>query len=252
MKTSNDFIYGINPVVELLKGTPERIDKIFVRKNATLKKFDLIQSLASDYKIAINQVPVEKLDELAERKNHQGIVAAVSAVVYKNFTEWIDLIEIGNDTAVLLLDEIEDPQNLGAILRTAAAAGIDAVLVPKHRQAPVSGTVMKISAGTAGRIPIVRIGNANQTILELKDHGFWIAGLEQSGETSIWGQKYDVPMVFIIGNEGRGMRKKTTEHCDFLLSVPMQNDVESLNASVSAALICYEWRRQKEFEKQGD
>lgn len=250
METSNEFVYGLNPVIELLKRSPERIDKIFVRKNASLNKFDIIQKLASENKIAINQVPVEKLNELAEQKNHQGVVASVSSIVYRNFTEWIDSIGIDNNTAVLLLDEIEDPHNLGAILRTAAAAGIDAVLVPKHRQAPVSATVMKISAGTAGRIPIVRIGNVNQAIAKLKDYGFWIAGLGQSGDTTIWGQVYDVPMVFVIGNEGRGMRMKTTEHCDFLLSVPMQNDVESLNASVSTALICYEWRRQKESEKQ--
>ena len=165
---------------------------------------------------------------------------------YQNFTNWIDELTPDSNSAILLLDEIEDPHNLGAILRTAAAAGIAAVLVPKHRQAPVSATVMKTSAGTAGRIPIVRIGNLNQTILELKDMGFWIAGLDQNADSRIWDQTYDVPMAFIIGNEGRGMRKKTSEHCDFLLSIPMKNDVESLNASVSASLVCYEWRRQKE------
>lgn len=246
MATSNDIIYGINPVLEQLKTSPERIDKIYIRKNTTIKNFEEIQNLASDNRIPIINVPGSKISELAGDVNSQGIVASVSQIRYQNFTNWIDELTPDSNSAILLLDEIEDPHNLGAILRTAAAAGIAAVLVPKHRQAPVSATVMKTSAGTAGRIPIVRIGNLNQTILELKDMGFWIAGLDQNADSRIWDQTYDVPMAFIIGNEGRGMRKKTSEHCDFLLSIPMKNDVESLNASVSASLVCYEWRRQKE------
>jgi 23S rRNA (guanosine2251-2'-O)-methyltransferase len=137
----------------------------------------------------------------------------------------------------------------GQFLRTAAAAGIGAVIVPKHRQAPVNAAVFKTSAGTAGRIPIVRAVNLNQAILSLKENKFWIAGLDMEGDT-IWNHTFDVPMAFVIGNEGRGMRKKTGEHCDFLLSLPMFNNVESLNASVSAALVCYEWRRQKMYAKK--
>lgn len=250
MATSNDIIYGINPVLEQLKSSPEKIDKIYIRKNTTIKNFETIQNLASDNRIPIIDVPGSKISELAGDVNSQGIVASVSRIRYQNFTNWIDELKTDSNTAILLLAEIEDPHNLGAILRTAAAAGIAAVLVPKHRQAPVSAIVMKTSAGTAGRIPIVRIGNLNQTISELKDLGFWVAGLDQNADSRIWDQTYDVPMAFIIGNEGRGMRKKTSEHCDFLLSIPMKNDVESLNASVSASLVCYEWRRQKEITKK--
>ena len=189
-------------------------------------------------------VPGSKLYELVGSVNDQGVVAAVSHAEYIDFEEWLEEVEPNPDTAVLLLDEIEDPHNFGAILRTAAAAGISAVIVPKHRQAPVNAAVFKTSAGTAGRIPIVRAVNLNQAILSLKENKFWIAGLDMEGET-IWNHTFDVPMAFVIGNEGRGMRKKTGEHCDFLLSLPMFNNVESLNASVSAALVCYEWRRQK-------
>ncbi len=183
------------------------------------------------------------------RVNDQGVVAAISRVSYLEFEEWMESVEPDADTAILLLDEIEDPHNFGAILRTAAAAGISAVIVPKHRQAPVSDAVFKTSAGTAGRIPVVRAVNLNQAILTLKENKFWIAGLDMKGET-IWDQTFDVPMAFVIGNEGRGMRKKTGEHCDFLLSFPMFNHVESLNASVSAALVCYEWRRQRMISKK--
>jgi 23S rRNA (guanosine2251-2'-O)-methyltransferase len=172
-------------------------------------------------------------------------VASISRATYQEFEEWMVKIQPDKHTAVLLLDEIEDPHNFGAILRTAAASGMSAVIVPKHRQAPVNATVFKTSAGTAGIIPIVRAVNLNQAILTLKDNSFWIAGLSMESDSNIWDQTYDVPMAFVVGNEGRGMRKKTGEHCDFLLNIPMFNGVESLNASVSASLVCYEWRRQQ-------
>lgn len=244
-ENSNSFIYGKNPVEEQLRTSPERIDKIYIKRNLKGPAVSSIKEHASKNRIPVTEVPGQKLFELVGNVNDQGVVASISMAVYKEFEEWIDTITPDTDTAVLLLDEIEDPHNFGAILRTAAAAGMDAIIVPKHRQAPVNATVFKTSAGTAGRIPIVRAVNLNQAILSLKEHSFWIAGLDQNAETLLWEQTFDVPMGFVIGNEGHGMRKKTGEHCDFLLSVPMQNGVESLNASVSAALVCYEWRRQK-------
>ncbi|REL33375.1 23S rRNA (guanosine(2251)-2'-O)-methyltransferase RlmB [Rhodohalobacter sp. SW132] len=241
----NKYAYGIKPIDELLTNDPSSVDKIYVRDNLSGNNVHSIFNRASDHKIPVTRVPPSKLFDLVGDVNHQGVVAAISEITYIEFEDWLIDITPTPQTAVLCLDEIEDPHNFGAILRTAAAAGITAVIVPKHRQAPVNATVMKTSAGTAGRIPIVRAVNLNQAILTLKENKFWIAGLDQNAETTIWNQKYDVPMAFVIGNEGRGMRKKTGEHCDFLLSLPMHNDVESLNASVSAALVCYEWRRQK-------
>ncbi len=241
----NKYIYGMKPAKEILENEPERVDKIFVRNNLSDQQLHTIYNRASDHRIPVTKVPESKLVDLVGKVNHQGIVAGISEVEYLEFEEWLEQLEPDNQTAVLCLDEIEDPHNFGAILRTAAAAGINAVIVPKHRQAPVNATVFKTSAGTAGRIPIVRAVNLNQAILSLKDNRFWIAGLEQNAETNLWDQKFDTPMAFVIGNEGRGIRKKTGEHCDFLLSLPMANNVESLNASVSAALVCYEWRRQK-------
>lgn len=245
MNTSTQFIFGIHPVEEQLRTQPENIDKIYVRKQLGGRTISAIFDLASQNRIPITEVPASKLVDLVGDVNHQGIAAAIAEVPYEEFDDWLDTVEITSTTAVLLLDEIEDPHNFGAILRTAAAAGIAAVIVPKHRQAPVNATVFKTSAGTAGRIPIVRAVNLNQAILTLKENRFWIAGLDQNAGQTIWEQTYDVPMAFVIGNEGRGMRKKTGEHCDFLLSLPMANGVESLNASVTAALMCYEWRRQQ-------
>lgn len=245
MDESNEFIYGRNPVEELLQNRADQVEKIYINKKLNKQSFSTILSLASSNRVPVVDVPGSKLYELVGRVNDQGVVAAISQIQYEEFEEWLERIDPDQNTGILLLDEIEDPHNFGAILRTAAASGMDAVIVPKHRQAPVSAAVYKTSAGTAGRIPIVRAVNLNQAILKLKENKFWIAGLDMDGDSLLWEQKFDVPMAFVIGNEGRGMRQKTGEHCDFLLSIPMYNGVESLNASVSAALVCYEWRRQK-------
>ncbi|WP_237854543.1 23S rRNA (guanosine(2251)-2'-O)-methyltransferase RlmB [Rhodohalobacter sulfatireducens] len=245
MDESNEFIYGRNPVEELLKNRADEVEKIYINRKLNKQTFSTILSLASDNRVPVAEVPGSKLYELVGKVNDQGIVAAISQIQYEEFEDWLERIEPNQNTGILLLDEIEDPHNFGAILRTAAASGMDAVIVPKHRQAPVSAAAYKTSAGTAGRIPIVRAVNLNQAILKLKDNKFWIAGLDMDGDSLLWEQTFDVPMAFVIGNEGRGMRQKTGEHCDFLLSIPMYNGVESLNASVSAALVCYEWRRQK-------
>lgn len=245
MQNSNQYIYGRKPVEEQLLTSPEKISKLYVKRDLRGSDVTKITSLASKNRVPVVEVPGNKLFELVGNVNDQGIVAAISETEYLEFESWLESVEPDQNTAILLLDEIEDPHNFGAILRTAAAAGISAVIVPKHRQAPVNAAVFKTSAGTAGRIPIVRAVNLNQAILSLKENKFWIAGLDQNSDTMVWDQSYDVPMAFVIGNEGRGMRKKTGEHCDFLLSLPMMNKVESLNASVSAALVCYEWRRQQ-------
>jgi 23S rRNA (guanosine2251-2'-O)-methyltransferase len=168
----------------------------------------------------------------------------MSPVEYKSLGEWLDKIDTSGYPAALLLDGIEDPRNVGAVLRSAAAADISGVLVPKHRQAHINAAVYKSSAGTAGNIPIVRAGNLNQTILKLKDAGFWIAGIDQHADQNFWDLEVDRPLAFVIGSESAGIHKKTLENCDFSFSIPMANQVESLNASVSAALVSYEWRRK--------
>lgn len=244
MSISNAYIFGRNPLIEHLKNEPEKIEKIFLRDNLHGPFPEKIKHSASQNRIPVSFVPAKKLFDLVGNVNDQGAVALISPVSYLDFHEWLENFNINSDSAILILDEIEDPHNFGAILRSAVAAGISAVLVPKHRQSPVNAVVFKTSAGTAGRIPIVRVGNLNQAILELKQHKFWIAGLDQNADKTIWEMDTTIPLAFVIGSEGEGIRKKTTEHCDFLYKIPMKNDVESLNASVSAGLICYEWRRQ--------
>ncbi|HET6527843.1 MAG TPA: 23S rRNA (guanosine(2251)-2'-O)-methyltransferase RlmB [Balneolaceae bacterium] len=244
-KDANTYIYGRNPIEEALKAEAERIEKIFVRDTLHDAQLSAIFDLASQHRIPISHVPGSKLFDFVGKVNDQGVVALMSAITYQDFGNWLDSVDVAGYPAILLLNEIEDPGNLGAILRTAAAAGMEAVLVPKHRQAPVSPAVFKASAGTAGKIPIVRVGNFNQAILKLKDKGFWIAGLDMAGDQNLWNLEIDRPFAFVIGNEGSGIRQKTLEHCDYKMKIAMENGVESLNASVSAALVCYEWRRKK-------
>jgi 23S rRNA (guanosine2251-2'-O)-methyltransferase len=246
MKDSNLHIYGRNPVTEQLTQQPDRVEKVFVRNSIKDQQISDIMNLCSRHRIPVVHVPGKKLYDLVGSVNDQGVVAMLSAVSYEDFGDWIASVDTSNYPAVLLLDGIEDPHNMGAILRSAAAAGIEAVLVPKHGQAPVNATVFKTSAGTAGRIPIVRMGNTNQTIMELKDAGFWIGGLADAPEAeTLWSVPMDRAMVFIVGSEGSGIRQKTLEHCDYTIRIPMDHQVESLNASVSAALISYEWKRRR-------
>lgn len=243
---TNNFIYGRNPIEEALRNEAERIEKIFVRKSVRNSQLTDLFDLASQHRIPISHVPGSKLHQLVGDVNDQGVVAQMSKISYEDLETWLDTVDTSTYPAVLLIDEITDPGNLGAILRTAAAAGISAVLVPKHRQAPINATVYKTSAGTAGRIPVVRAGNLNQAIMKLKDEGFWIGGLDMGGDQLLWDLEVDRPLAFVVGNEESGISQKTLEHCDYTFRIPMKNDVESLNASVSAALLCYEWNRKSE------
>lgn len=240
----NIYIYGKNAVEEALQ-SKQSVEKIYIRRNLPDTHFGSVINLASNHRVPVSHVPGTKLYDYVGKVNDQGIVALMSAVTYHDFEDWIEEVDMETYPGILLLNEIEDAGNLGAILRTAAAAGLEAVIVPKHRQAPVSPLVYKTSAGTAGRIPIVRVVNLNQAILKLKERGFWITGLDMKGKQPLWDLEIDRPLAFVIGNEGSGIRKKTLEHCDYTFKIPMQNRVESLNASVSAALICYEWARKK-------
>ncbi len=242
---NNLYIYGRKPVLEALQHRADEIDKIYIRNNIKSSDLSDITGLISKNSISLAWVPQIKIEKLVGRVNSQGVVALLSAVKYTDFFEWIQELNQSNNPAVLLLDGIEDPHNLGAILRTAAAAGIAAVIVPGQGQAPVNATVFKTSAGTAGRIPIIRVHDTNQGIKDLSAAGFEIVGLSGTTKKTIWEKAVTKPIAFIIGNEGAGIHERTLKKCDDLVSLPMENGVESLNASVSAALVCYEWMRKK-------
>lgn len=244
-KSENFYIYGKKPIEEALTEKAKQFDKIFVKNSISPNTYKNILDAASKNHIPLVSVPDAKLLGLVGRVNHQGFVAQVSKIEYTNFFDWIETQDLSTNPAVLLLDGIEDPHNLGAILRTAAAAGIAAVIVPTQGQAPVNATVFKTSAGTAGRIPVIRVHDTNQGFKDLKLAGFSIIALDTSAEQTMWEVEFDTPIAFLVGNEGKGVSKSMLKNADQLMRFPMEHNVESLNASVSAALVSYEWRRRR-------
>ncbi len=216
MAQNDIYIYGRHAVEEALQNAPHAVSKV---------PFD-IKSLPK---------------EVAEA-NHQGYIARVDiGKLMRPYKEFMSELEVTPDTAIAVLGELQDPQNVGAVIRSAVALGISAILVPEHNQAPITGTVVKVSAGMVFRIPIVSVGNINTTLRDLKDKGFWIYGLDETATQLITEEKFDAPTVFVLGNEATGIREKTREVCDILLSIPMSPKCESLNAATSGAIAFYAW-----------
>ncbi|MFY0696444.1 MAG: 23S rRNA (guanosine(2251)-2'-O)-methyltransferase RlmB [Balneola sp.] len=244
-KTDNIYIYGRNPIIEALINRPNEVEKVFIKNSIQLNSIDGLADLISKNSIPVSKVPQIKIQNLVGRVNDQGIVALLSQISYANFFDWVSELDLESNPAVVLLDGIEDPYNFGAILRSAVAAGISAVLVPTQKQAPVNATVFKTSSGTAGRIPIIRVHDINQGIKDLELAGFKIFGLDGNSKRSFWETEFNTPTAFLIGNEGEGIDRKILKKTSETLRIPMVNNVESLNASVSAALICYEWARKR-------
>jgi len=243
--SENFFVYGRNPVEEVLQNRAEEVDKIFVKNNLKTSSYQQINILSQENGVPLVKVPGAKIYKLVGKVNDQGVVAQLSAAKYTDFFEWVETLVLSKNPAVLLLHGIEDPHNFGAILRSAAAAGIEAVIIPMQNQAPVNATVFKTSAGTAGRIPIIRVHDLNQAFKDLKATGFTMVGLDGNAKRNLWEAELDQPIAFLIGSEGEGIHPANLKRCDFSVSIPMEHNVESLNASVSAALVSYEWKRRK-------
>jgi len=239
-------VYGVNPVTEILNSSGAgSVTRIFLQESLTKPVIQEIRSFAKENKITLSMVPNKYLKNLVGDVAHQGVVAVIRSFEYAPFSEWLEEIDLSTNPCVLLLDEVQDPHNVGAMIRSAAAFGLAGVIVPTHRQAPVTNAVFKSSAGTIMHIPVVKVSNVNQTLKALKKAGFWITGIHQGGQTKISEHKFDEPTVLVIGNEGYGIRDKTLELCDFTLSIPLVSSVESLNAGVSTGIACYEWSRQR-------
>lgn len=241
-------VYGRKAVLEYLQHKAKHIRKLYLKQQLQGRGIRELEELASQHRIPVQRVPGRKLADLVGTVNDQGIVAAITPAGYLELEDWLLDTDIGRNPVILALDEIEDPHNFGAVVRTALASGMDAVLVSKHRQATISGGVMKASAGTILRMPVIRVVNLNQALIKLKKAGFWVCGTDMQGSCDFRTQDYRMPLVVIIGSEEKGIRKKTRDHCDMLVHIPMKNCVESLNASVSGALICYEIFRQREVQ----
>jgi 23S rRNA (guanosine2251-2'-O)-methyltransferase len=241
----SDKIFGRNPVLEALKGD-RSINKLIIAKGTTGGSLSEIRAKALAKKIPIQEVERTNLDSLAEGANHQGVMALVAA---RDYVEVEDILAIakqkGEDPLILLLDEIEDPHNLGAILRSADGAGAHGVIIPKRRSASLTETVAKASAGAVEYVPVARVSNIAQTIEALKQQGIWIVGADALGDKVYWEQDMTGPLGIVVGSEGKGIGRLIKEKCDFLVGIPMKGKISSLNASVATSLILFEILRQR-------
>jgi len=237
-----DKLFGRNAVLEAIKSGNRTINKILISKTAHGSSISEIIKLAKMKGIVINNVPPEKLDKF-EQENTQGVVAEVSSTNYVELEDLIDTVKNKQNGLLLLLDSIEDPHNLGAIIRNAVCFGVDGVIIPKWRSATVNETVERTSAGAIEHIKIARVTNSSQAILKLKDNGFWVLGAE-NGNNSITDTKIPFPAVLIMGSEGFGIHQKIKEKCDFVITIPQKNTISSLNVSCASAVILYEISKQ--------
>jgi 23S rRNA (guanosine2251-2'-O)-methyltransferase len=241
---SQDYIIGRNPVIEVLKSSRD-INKIWVAENSLKGQAQQITKLAKERGVTINFVPKKKIDQMVEG-NHQGVVAQVAAYEYVHVDDILNIAEKrGELPFLLLLDEIEDPHNLGSIMRTADAVGAHGIVIPKRRAVGLTATVAKASTGAIEHIPVARVTNMARTIEDLKERGIWIVGTDAKGADDYRNLDGKMPLALIIGSEGKGIGRLIKEKCDFLIKMPMVGHVTSLNASVAGSLLMYEVYRKR-------
>ncbi|HYO80879.1 MAG TPA: 23S rRNA (guanosine(2251)-2'-O)-methyltransferase RlmB [Bryobacteraceae bacterium] len=231
-------LIGIHPVREALKsGRP--IDRVLVAKGAGGQRIQEIADLCRERRVSLRFEPRPTLDRAATGQPHQGVIAYGAASQYVALDQIPEAADL-----VLILDGVEDPHNLGAIIRTASAAGAQAVLVPERRAAGLTDTVAKAAAGALEYLPVVRIGNVNRAMDDLKKRGFWIYGLDERGEQHHDEVEYNLPTALVLGGEGHGLHQLVRENCDVLVRIPMSGPIPSLNVSVAAGVVLFEWKRR--------
>lgn len=238
-----DIVAGRNAVLELLKSDKD-INKIYIERGERHGSINEIIARAKEKRVVLVEVDEEKLDNMAE--NHQSVVAVVPPF---NYCEIEDILQVAKDKNedpfVIILDGIEDPHNLGSIIRTAETAGVHGIIIPKRRNVAVNSTVSKVSTGATTYMKIARVNNLNETIRKLKDAGLWVIGTDGDADTLYYNQDLKGPLAIIIGSEGNGMSKLVKENSDILIKIPMKGKITSLNASVSAGIVMYEAVKQR-------
>lgn len=241
-ESSAEVICGRNPVTEALK-SGANLDTIYI--NGEGGSLNVIRRLAKEKGVVVKDALDAKLSKLSGGASHQGVVAIGACAEYVTIDDILAVSEKkGTKPFIIICDEIEDPHNLGAIIRTAETSGADGIIIPKRRSAGLNATVFKTSAGAASYVPVARVSNLASAIDELKERGVWIYGTDMEGET--WCQTdLTGPVALVVGNEGKGMGRLVREKCDFILSLPMSGNIQSLNASVAAGIVMYEVNRQR-------
>jgi len=251
---SNNFCRGRKPVLDLLTKTPERCSKLLIANNVRPPFLDEILQAARDSNVTYQIVAPEALDKISGGERHQGVICKLTEDKPLELEEFLKIFNEDKDkknknspALLIILDHIEDPHNLGAIIRSAEAGGASGVIFAKRRSAVPNDTVIKISAGASLRVPLIQVSNITNAIERLKELNFWVAGLSEKSEKSIWSEKLPERCVLVVGAEGSGISRLVIEHCDLLVKIPIKNEgVGSLNASVAAALGIFEWARNFE------
>ncbi|MGM0558943.1 MAG: 23S rRNA (guanosine(2251)-2'-O)-methyltransferase RlmB [Myxococcota bacterium] len=237
-------IYGIHPVEELLKVAPDRVTKVYASDPGS-QSMETIRSLVAEADALIEPAGDDRLDEMAHGGNHQGVVVEATPFQYVELDDLVAQTAEQSRACVVVLDQVQDPQNLGAILRSAAAMGVDGVVIPKDRAAGVTAAVVRASSGQAYRVPVAQITNVARTVDRLKEHGYWSVGADMNaGSQDVWDIDFDMKTALVIGSESQGIRRLVSEKCDLHARIPMEPGVESLNAAAAATVMFYEIRRQ--------
>ena len=243
----SDIAFGIHAVDSLLRRAPQRILALFVQTDRNDKRIQSLLTLAKNQGVSVTRVPKSDLDaQVAER--HQGVVAVIEPASSEGNLSERDLVAYVSGVErplVLVLDGVTDPHNLGACLRSADAAGVHVVVVPKDNSAELNATARKVASGAAEAIPLVRVTNLARTLNALKEAGLWVVGTTGEADTVLYDQDLTLPVVIVMGAEGPGMRRLTTDACDFLVKLPMAGDVSSLNVSVATGVCLFEAVRQR-------
>ena len=236
---------GRNAVMEALR-SGRTIDKLYLAAGDTDHGLTRIASLAKQAGIVVTQVDRRKLDQMSVTHAHQGVIAMTAAHSYVSVSDILQIAaDRGEPPLIVLCDELSDPHNLGAILRTAECVGAHGLMIPKRRSTGLTATVAKASAGAVEYLPVAKVSNLVQTIQELKKAGVWIYGTAADGAKSLYETDLTGPAAIVIGSEGDGMSRLVAEQCDFLISIPMKGHIDSLNASAAAAVLLYEALRQR-------
>jgi 23S rRNA (guanosine2251-2'-O)-methyltransferase len=231
-------IYGIGPVLEALRAGARRIERIIVAEGVAHHRLREVLDGARKFGIPVRREPRVAVDRLAGNRNHQGVIAVVSAAGYADAD---DLLSGANaDSIFIVLDGVEDPHNLGAIIRTAECAGAAAVIIPERRAAHITDAVVKASAGATEYMRVARVTNLSNFIGALKDKGFWVVGVDQAARTAYTDYDYSGPLALIFGGEGQGLHRLVQDKCDVMVSVPMRGHIASLNVSVTAGIVLFE------------
>jgi 23S rRNA (guanosine2251-2'-O)-methyltransferase len=245
----SEYIVGRNPVIEHLQRGTQAVEKIWIAKGNTHSRIQHIVTMAEKAGVPIKHCTRRELDRLEPSVPHQGVIALVSPARYNDLSSILAKIERSEHNALLIiLDNVQDPRNLGAILRTAEAVNADAVIIPKNRAVGITAVVHKASAGASTYVPIVKVTNIAHTIDTLKNRGIWVAGAAEKASCLYTDADFSVPLCLALGSEGKGLRRLVKQKCDYLVHLPMLGTIDSLNVSVAAGVLLYEVIRQRDIK----